>query len=269
MGAPDARAALAARLWAESGPADSTPGRAYLAARFAWPPAGIGPDLPATVRWLASGAVAPEPAAKWRDLPAGAVGALVFAWRSAETVTQDRPLHELPPRHELARCHRAVSLLAVAAAGERVTWFGERAVRVCTVGSRTGAAFEARAGEGAGELHVCEGELDALALSLAPWCGPGRIVAAGGTSGMRRAGEIASGPVVLHCDGDPGGRGAVERARHAIAEAGRAVRVEWYPVGTDPADALAELVRERAAIREHDGGEARDDADRGAWAELV
>ena len=50
---PDPRAALVAQLWARAVPADPTPGRLYLALRFAWPPHGIGPNLPTTVRWLA------------------------------------------------------------------------------------------------------------------------------------------------------------------------------------------------------------------------
>ena len=53
---PDAntqeRAALATRLWDAAGAPDGSPGRIYLAARWAWPPVGIGPDLPASVRWL-------------------------------------------------------------------------------------------------------------------------------------------------------------------------------------------------------------------------
>ena len=39
-----------AQLWARSVPADATPGRLYLALRLAWPPHGIGPELPAAVR---------------------------------------------------------------------------------------------------------------------------------------------------------------------------------------------------------------------------
>ena len=45
-------AALAVAILAEAVPADDTPARIYLARRGTWPPAGSGPDLPATVRWL-------------------------------------------------------------------------------------------------------------------------------------------------------------------------------------------------------------------------
>ena len=39
-------------LWAAAGRADESPARRYLANRFTWPPEGIGPDLPDSVRWL-------------------------------------------------------------------------------------------------------------------------------------------------------------------------------------------------------------------------
>ena len=79
---PDPRRELARRLWEAAAPADDSPGRAYLAARMAWPPAGIGPDLPPAVRWLpASADPDRDPTAKWYGLPASCAGALAFAWR--------------------------------------------------------------------------------------------------------------------------------------------------------------------------------------------
>ena len=254
-GPPDARTALARRLWKLAGAPDTGAGRVYLARRFAWPPLGIGPELPATVRWLAlERAGFEDRAAKWYGLPREAAGALAFAWR-------------LPGETDPATAPTAVSLLAVSEAGERVTWFGERAVRVRTCGSRTGAVFVARRGLVSGPIDVAEGEIDALALCLAPWCGPGAVLAVGGTSGMRRAATLGSGPVVLHCDGDRGGRDAALAASEAIREAGREARIEWH--AGDPADALAECLRERAAIRELDGGEVREAAERGAWTDLL
>ena len=289
--ADDARVRLARALWAATAPADDSPGRAYLAGRWAWPPVGtperewsgghgtgggvpnsMNPTpLPPSVRWLAAGAVAPDPAAKWYGLPDGACGALLFVWlTAAKLFTQDRPCNGIRPPAADGPVPSAVSMLAVSEAGERrVTWFGERRVKVRTVGSRTGAVFEARAGGPGEPVHAAEGEADALALALAPWTGPGRVLAVGGTAGMRRAAELpGTGPVVLHADGDRGGRGAVERSRHAIEGAGRTCRVEWYPVGTDPADVLAAWIGERAAIREVEGGATREDADRGAWTDL-
>ena len=53
--------------------------------------------------------------------------------------------------------------------------------------------------------------------------------------------------------GRPGGRGGC--------------RVEWY--ASDPADALAAWLHERAACREYEGGADREAADRGAWSELL
>ena len=72
---------------------------------------------------------------------------------------------------------------------------------------------------------------------------------------------------MLHCDGDKAGRKAVLAAADAIEAAGRECRVEWY--AGDPADALAQWIGERAVVREFDGGEARDDAGRGAWHDLL
>ena len=96
---------------------------------------------------------------------------------------------------------------------------------------------------------------------------PGGVYAAGGTAGMGIAPALGTGPVVLHCDGDKAGRKAVLAATDAIEAAGRECRVEWF--ADDPAAALAEWIGERAAIREFDGGATREDADRGAWHDLL
>ena len=251
-GEADARAVLVRRLWTRAVPADPTAGRVYLALRFAWPPAGIGPELPATVRWLARGG---EPRSYWPGVP-DAAGALAFAWRR--------------PDGELA----TLTLMAVSAAGERVLWQGRSKSWVLPGTSRTGTAFEARAPESVADpAHVAEGEADVLALAMAPWCDPGGVYAAGGTGAATIAPALGTGPVVLHCDGDKAGRKAVLAAADAIEAAGRECRVEWY-IGDavnkgDPADALQAWIGERAAIRESDGGEARDDADRGAWRDLL
>ena len=50
---PDPRAAFVRLLWARAVPPDPTPGRAVPGAPLRMAPAGIGPNLPATVRWLA------------------------------------------------------------------------------------------------------------------------------------------------------------------------------------------------------------------------
>ena len=250
-GEADARAALVRRLWTRAVPADPTAGRVYLALRFAWPPAGIGPELPATVRWLARGG---EPRSYWPGVP-DAAGALAFTWRR--------------PDGELA----TLTLMAVSAAGERVLWQGRSKSWVLPGTSRTGTAFETRAPScDADPVHVAEGEADALALALAPWCGPGGVYAAGGTSGLHGVARgnlklLGRGPVVIHADEGGQGCKAAGEAQARIQAAGRECRVEWY--AGDPADALAEWIGARAAIREYEGGEAREAADRGAWHDLL
>ena len=265
---PDPRERLVRRLWEASGPVpEAGPGRAYLAGRWAWPPADVdgAPELPLSVRWLAGESCRqPDRAAKRHGLPAGACGTLVFAWRPmAPQEPAPGALHSTAHFDPLPA---ALSLLAVSAGGERVTWFG-RGVKVRAVGSRSGAVFEVRPGSEEEEpVHVSEGEVDVLALSLAPWTGPGRIVAAGGTAGMKRAAELpGAGPVTLHCDGDTGGRAAAGEAQARIQATGRECRIAWY-VG-DPADALSEWLIERAALRfEAQAGEGNP---AGPWNDLM
>ena len=74
-----AHRAIAGRLWAAAAPADDTPARAYLAGRSVWPPDGIGPGLPASVRWLPRGAAGRDVAADWYDVPEHTAGAIVYA----------------------------------------------------------------------------------------------------------------------------------------------------------------------------------------------
>ena len=78
---------------------------------------------------------------------------------------------------------------------------------------------------------------------------------------------LGTGPMVVHADGDGKGRDAALATAKAVRSADRECRIEWY--AGDPADALSEWIVERAAIREFEGGEARDDADRGAWHDLM
>ena len=184
------RVRCARSLWDSAIAPDASPGRAYLARRWAWPPVGT-PDrkrsretgtvggrhethesapLPASVRWLdATAAPKPDRAAKWYGLPAGAAGALTFAWRTPDALA-------------------AVSLIAVSDAGERVRWFPRRdrlGAKVMTLGARSGAVFEARTGPADGTLHVAEGELDALALNIAPGSSPAGWSRAAGPAASR------------------------------------------------------------------------------------
>ena len=72
-----------ARLWEAAGPADATPARVCLSRRGCWPGRHVRAPLPlASVRWLdASRAPERDEAEGWHGLPAGAAGAVVFAWR--------------------------------------------------------------------------------------------------------------------------------------------------------------------------------------------
>ena len=230
-GDPAARRAFAGRLWAAAVPADDTPARAYLAGRWVWPPNGVGPSLPASVRWLPRGA-----AVSLYNVPEDTAGFLVFAFRQ--------------PGDDLA----AVELEALLTNGTRPDPRWRK-----TYGPRTGAAFEAAAGGGATVL--CEGAVTALA---ARWLHPGcRVLATGGTSGLEAAARQIKGRFVLEVDGDAGGQARVARIQAArpLGE----VQAAFSPPGQDAVDEWAEAVIERAAILEYDGGLSRHDADRRAW----
>ena len=243
--ANDARA-LAARIWAASGRADDSPGRVYLAQRCAWPPLGIGPDLPVRVCWLAAErAPATCEATKWYGLPAGACGALVFGWRRLDSAPGQKG-------------GAAVSLLAVNQAGERVPWFGpRRSVTVRTIGSRSGAVFEARTGESSDPVHVARREIDALALAVHPRHGPGADSGRGPRAPAHRPG------LERH-----GGRGRGARGRRLGRRPGR-VRIEPYGRGESPASVLAGEVGERAGILEDCDGLTSAEAERLAWTALA
>lgn len=128
-GVPD----VVARMWEAATCADATPARAYLSRRGCWPGRHVPgvPVLPATVRWLAR-AEAPVGTADWSGLPAGAAGAVVFAWWPARRASNPGPV--------------AVSLVALDA----------RAFPVpnarCTVGTCARAVF--RAGDSRDEAAV-------------------------------------------------------------------------------------------------------------------
>ena len=245
-----ARAALVEAIWHAGGAADATPAHTYLTRRRVWPPPTLNIALPPSVRWLNATAAPPrDQTLDWYRLPRGSAGALLCAWTTPQTPT--------PPR--------AVSLEALSGDGERL---GRRWRR--TYGRRTGQTFTARTGAPSAHVHATEGELDALALAHTPWItpAPGRIIATGGTSGLRNPQSWATGPVTIHADGDPGGRAAVEHARHAINQR-HPVEVVWYPIDTDPAAALADWLGERAALREFQGGEQRAEAELAVWHDLV
>ena len=231
-----ARRTFAGRLWAAAIPGDNHPPQLYLAGRLVWPPDGIGPGLPASVRWLHRGAVRRDVAADWYDVPEHTAGVLVFAYRL--------------PGGDLA----AVELEALLTDGTRPDPRWRR-----TYGPRTGAAFEAVAGGGATVL--CEGAVTALA---ARWLHPGcRVLATGGTSGLEAAARQVRGRLVLEVDGDAAGRAVVARIQAArpLGE----VDVEFAPAGHDAADVWTDTLGERAAILEFDGGLSRNESEQRAW----
>ena len=245
---PSKTAPLAAAILRDAVPADDTPARTYLSRRRTWPPNGIGPDLPTTVRYIDVGVMPEgrrEDGTSYRLLPAAAAGCVVF-------VLTD-PAGRLPP---------AASLEAVTAKGHRLDWCDLKRWRR-TFGSKTGLVFEARNVPG-GHLWLVEGECDALALAL---CGHGGCVRSGvGAEGMRLEAvtDLERRPVVIVADGDAPGAGAASRLRAKLSEVSdRGCEVHYLSDG-DIADALAYWVAERAGIR----GDGDPEAD-AVWTEIT
>ena len=234
-------APLAAAILAAAVDADDTPARAYLAARWTWPPVGVGPHLPPAVRWCTARDVSPSV-----RLPTAAAGLLVYRFGRADM------------RHDEAP---AASVEVVTAAGEPLTPRWRR-----TFGVRTGRVFEVPVAVG-GNLALVEGERDALAVALTLRAGCVRSV--GGTAGYRPSAAVdpADRPVVLMPDADHAGVAAVTRLLVPSALPGRTVRVVRADAG-DPADWLAAWLCERAGIRENDGGADRETATADAWRDL-
>lgn len=252
-----ARAILAAAV-----PADASLARVYLARRGTWPPITVGPDLPATVRWLQADMVKELPT--WTRngrtlrliLPADAAGVVVFEFA--------RPGQ--PPD--------GVSLTAVAGTGDRVLFGnGEKAL---TFGGRSGRVFEARNVAG-GLLWLVEGECDALALTL---CGYGGLIRSVPTGGYQLSAmtDPERRDMVLVPDWDAKGTEAGVRLYRQALEANVTRRVCLWPpheerlrtvVGGDPADWLAEWIAERVGIREHSGRMGLVDAFMAAWNDVL
>ena len=238
------------RIWLTAVPADGTLGRVYLAARWVWPPAGTGPDVPDTVRWLPR-KDAPDPcsALHWPGLPRGANGALVFAWR-VPGASPDAPV-------------QAISLEALDANGVHVVPRWRR-----TIGSRKGCTFEVNTGGDAG-IVVVEGEADALA---ACWLYRGhQACACGGTAGLMswKPPEGDSREIIVEADGDRAGIRAAASVQARLLSRGRTARIVWNAPGMDTASKLEEWLVERAAVREFDGRMGRTDAVRSVWTDLL
>ena len=233
------------RLWNAAQVADGTPARAYLAARLAWPPDGIGPALPQTVRWLPS-----TKTGGMLHLPHDVAGYLLFAWRS-------HPAGDV----------RAVSCEALTHNGERLDKLPDRKRVRLTYGVRKNAAFVVNAG--APKLIIVEGEVDALA---ARWLYPDHEAwAVGGTAGLKNWNGAPGDyrPVQIVADGDSTGRGAGEIARAAAKTAGHQATINWSPVGEDLANELTVTLDERIAIVESEARVTHREAMRLAWQQLL
>ena len=73
--------------------------------------------------------------------------------------------------------------------------------------------------------------------------------------------------MILFADDDKAGRKAALKASRAVRDLDRRASIRFCE--GDPNDELAEDLRERAAIREFDGGATREDAESGAWIDLL
>ena len=143
------------------------------------------------------------------------------------------------------------------------------------MGKLDGLRFETT-DHGGGDLHVCEGELTALALAVqCAALGKGFAIATGGTEGFKVAAcrDPEQRPVQIHADRDLGGRKAGRALFRKLRESGRTVTADGlYQLdtsGIDAADILAAEVGERASILKYDGGLSEDESLRKAWAEVL
>lgn len=145
-----------------------------------------------------------------------------------------------------------LSVEAIRADGERTDPRDRR-----TYGQKTGACIIRHGGN----PLVVEGEVSALAAARM-WPDRG-AVCAGGAGRMVEVARRLSGRCTLIADGDPAG---VLAAYETVKQTG--ARLVQMPRGYDAADILHEYIGERAAIREHDGGQSAAAALAGAWADL-
>ena len=250
----------ARRIWNAAAQADGTPARAYLAGRMAWPPDGIGPDLPVSVRWLPrERAPAPDKAARWHGLPGDAAGAILYAFGARDTGAR-----RFNASMRARRVVRAVSMEALDSDGKRLAPRWRR-----TIGERKGALFAvAPIGEASAVAAIAEGEVSALACA---WLHPGAVAyGCGGTAGLASVALPDLAPdarAVIEADGDRSGDAAARTARDRLAAAGVAVHVEWRTTG-DAADELAGMIGERAAILA-EGGMTDAEALAEAWRDML
>ena len=247
--------AMPTRLWAAAIP-ESDPVRRYLAGRGVWPPWLALPD---TVRWLPATELIATHAFEGLPSLSEMKGAMLCAFR--------------PPGVDLTSAPVSVNVETLTNDGyqTRPRFRKDR-------GPKTGAAFVVRSGgtNGAGPIHVAEGEADALAIAcwrrVEAWAAGGSTLMPKLALPLIRTGRT----VVIEADGGVAGEYAAVALLEALASAGTNARIEWAMSGADPADTLAADWRaihdERAAILEYEHGVSRIAAERSAadaaWNEL-
>ena len=233
---------IAAELWKAGQRADGTPARLYLAGRLAWPPDGVGCDLPPSVRWVDAKAAKEAGYA----LPKWAAGAVLYRFEARDG------------------SGRAVSLDAVTDEGKRGDQLPDTVRFRRTLGARDGGTFLARRDtDDLCPLVLAEGEVTALATRHMV-SSAAEVRAVGGAAALRShaaqgvaASAVGRGrQVVVAADNDPDGRRSAATLQGAVP----AVRIHVAAHG-DMADDLARLVRLDAQLV----GGALDSALRSAW----
>ncbi len=242
------RAAIAAaqRVWAASVDPAGTPASAYLVARLAWPPDGLGPALPASIRWLPRGKAPPQDEnAGWFRPPTSAAGAAVFRF--------------VRPGADARTA--AVVLEALDEAGRRLE---PRWRKTC--GRLRDALFLA-GGEGPDHVLV-EGPVTALASR---WLHPtARCVAFGGVPKLLALPlPIPTGAcVVIEAESGAAGQRAAGQWQDILHRHGIAARIAWNPDNLDAADIWFAEIGERAAIIE-ESGVPRAETEAEAWRDVL
>ena len=224
--------AHAAAVWSAAIPATpDTPAARRLATRGVWGGAGASP-LPDSVRWIGHAALA--------DIDTRAES----AWESVRLYPPRAMAGAIAYRFETHQDGPAVQLDGLATDGD---YLPDRWRR--TIGPLGDRAFIA---DGGGEIAVCEGPTDALALA---WHAGALAVAAGGKTYPRLQQRLARAgrPVTVWPDGgDADSMRQARRLAMALRIRGRECRVMRLPDGQDPGDMGAALANY------HDTGDPHD-----------